>query len=269
MSPTNWQSMPCISFDLETTGVNPFEDRIVQAALVKIVPDLDPWAPPTVTTRTWLVDPGIEIPEGAAAIHGITTERARAEATHPVGSMLYDVTRILARTMQFRWPTVVMNAPFDLTMLEAENQRHGVQGLVELVAPMPVGPVIDPFVLDKAADRYRPGSRKLVDMAAHYGVSLDLAHDAGADALAAGLIWPAIISAHPTKFAGLTLGGLHMAQIGWRAEQQDGLAKHFRRKGEIEKAIDVESSTGWPLQDPRPVPGLGSTATQEQGALIP
>ena len=27
----------------------------------------------------WLVDPGVEIPEEAAAVHGVTTERARAE----------------------------------------------------------------------------------------------------------------------------------------------------------------------------------------------
>ena len=33
--------------------------------------------------RDWLVDPGVEIPDGASAIHGVTTARARAESTTP------------------------------------------------------------------------------------------------------------------------------------------------------------------------------------------
>ena len=34
-------------------------------------------------TLTWLVNPGIDIPAEASAIHGITTERAQAEGMDP------------------------------------------------------------------------------------------------------------------------------------------------------------------------------------------
>src|SRR5699024_1330563 len=42
--------------------------RIVTAAFVESATEV----------RTWLVDPGIEIPEAARAVHGITTEYAQA-----------------------------------------------------------------------------------------------------------------------------------------------------------------------------------------------
>ena len=35
-------------------------------------------------SKTWLVDPGVEIPDGATAIHRITTERARRDGRPPV-----------------------------------------------------------------------------------------------------------------------------------------------------------------------------------------
>ena len=61
-----------LSFDLETTSANPMEARIVTSALVTIDgSSSDPYE--------MLADPGVEIPEGAANIHGITTEQARAE----------------------------------------------------------------------------------------------------------------------------------------------------------------------------------------------
>ena len=59
---------PFVGFDLETTSTDPFEARIVTACV----------APEKGAAQRWLVDPGIEIPPGAAAIHGISTATARA-----------------------------------------------------------------------------------------------------------------------------------------------------------------------------------------------
>ena len=56
---------PIISFDLETTGVDVAKDRIVQYSFIKIMPD------GTEEKKTALVNPGIPIPEGASAVHGI------------------------------------------------------------------------------------------------------------------------------------------------------------------------------------------------------
>jgi len=61
-------------FDLETTGVDVRTARIVTAYLGVLDASGE-----VVSSRSWMADPGIEIPEGAAAGHGITTERARAD----------------------------------------------------------------------------------------------------------------------------------------------------------------------------------------------
>lgn len=68
-----WTRGLLASFDLETTGTDPFEARMVQASVMVIGANFG------VVARRWLVNPGVEIPAEAAAIHGITTERARAE----------------------------------------------------------------------------------------------------------------------------------------------------------------------------------------------
>src|ERR1043165_3222838 len=64
-----WATGDLVGFDLETTGTDPFEDRIVTAAIVG----------PGRMRRTWLVNPGVPIPPGASAVHGVTDERAQAE----------------------------------------------------------------------------------------------------------------------------------------------------------------------------------------------
>jgi DNA polymerase-3 subunit epsilon len=67
------------AFDTESTGVNTESDRIVTACIAHI----DGTGSGAPVVREWLVDPGIEIPEGAVKVHGITTERARAEGMSP------------------------------------------------------------------------------------------------------------------------------------------------------------------------------------------
>lgn len=56
---------PLAIFDLETTGTDPQVDRIVEFAGVKVWPDGHR------EELRLLVDPGIPIPEGATAVHGI------------------------------------------------------------------------------------------------------------------------------------------------------------------------------------------------------
>ncbi|HEX7413153.1 MAG TPA: 3'-5' exonuclease [Bacteroidia bacterium] len=61
-------SKPLVFIDLETTGTNPASDRIIDAALLKALPD------GTTETKTWRVNPGVPIPEATTKIHGITNE---------------------------------------------------------------------------------------------------------------------------------------------------------------------------------------------------
>ncbi len=66
---------PIVFFDLETTGVNHAKDRIVEIALVKLLPGgrRDTWAQ--------RLNPGIPIPAECTAIHGICDEDVRDAQT--------------------------------------------------------------------------------------------------------------------------------------------------------------------------------------------
>ena len=60
---------PLCFFDLETTGVNVVSDRIVEIAILKLLPNGNREG------KTWLVNPGMPIPKGASDVHGITDDK--------------------------------------------------------------------------------------------------------------------------------------------------------------------------------------------------
>ena len=66
---------PIVFFDLETTGVDTANDRIVEISMIKIMPDGDE------VVRTRRINPQMHIPEQATAIHGITDEDVKNEPT--------------------------------------------------------------------------------------------------------------------------------------------------------------------------------------------
>ncbi len=66
---------PIVFFDLETTGINIGTDKIVEIAILKVYPNGNK------ESKTWLVNPEIEIPKEASDIHGITNEQVVTEPT--------------------------------------------------------------------------------------------------------------------------------------------------------------------------------------------
>lgn len=66
---------PIVFFDLETTGVNIAKDRVVEISILKVFPNGNK------ESKTWLVNPEIEIPKEASEIHGITNEKVVTEPT--------------------------------------------------------------------------------------------------------------------------------------------------------------------------------------------
>jgi DNA polymerase-3 subunit epsilon len=221
-------------FDLETTGVDVTGDRIVTAH----VGVLD-GAGLVLEARDWLADPGIPIPDAAAAVHGVTTARARAEG-RPAAEVVAEVTAALRILLDAGIPVVAYNAPFDFSLLAYEAARHGVE---PIAAP---SPVIDPLVIDKACDRYRRGKRTLTAVAAHYQVVLgDDAHEACADAVAAGRVALALAQRFPGALP-ITAVELHTQQIGWARDQAESLTEYFIRIGRIDPAEKLDGS--WPIR---------------------
>jgi len=220
-------------FDLETTGVDVAADRIVTAHVGVIDA-----AGTVVQALDWLADPGVPIPEGATAVHGVTTAHARTHGRR-AAEVAAEVTRALRALFAAGIPVVAYNAPFDFSLLRHECRRHGV---AEIARPEPV---IDPLVIDKAFDRYRPGKRTLTEVAAHYAVRLDGAHEAASDAVAAGRVALALAERFGPNLPA-TVAELHTSQIGWARDQAESLTEYFIRIGRIEPADRLDGS--WPIR---------------------
>ena len=201
-----WSRGPLLGFDTETTGLDVETDRIVTAALVLRGPD------GSRSVRTWLLDPGVEIPAEASAIHGISTAEARAHGQDAVGA-LEEIAAILVHHVHDGVPLVAYNASFDLSLLDVELARHGLPTVPERLG-RPVAPVLDPLVLDRWLDRAREGKRRLGDLCALYGIEGDgELHRADVDVLATLDVLDAQLVAHP-RLRSTALDALHAAQAG-------------------------------------------------------
>ena len=66
---------PIVFFDLETTGINIGTDKIVEISILKVFPNGNK------ESKTWLVNPEMEIPKESSDIHGITNEKVVTEPT--------------------------------------------------------------------------------------------------------------------------------------------------------------------------------------------
>jgi DNA polymerase-3 subunit epsilon len=236
---SRWYEGPLASFDTETTGVDVERDRIVTAALV-----VQRSAGAAHQRREWLIDPGVPIPCAATAVHGITEEAARARGRAPA-AVLEEIAVALTALPSSGTPLVVMNAPFDLTLLDRELRRHLGAPLASYGTGAPLL-VLDPRVLDKHLDRYRKGRRTLTDLCAHYGVVLDAAHEAAADASAALELVRAIARRYAARLDAFTPAELHLRQAVWHAAQARGLEAWFAKAGEPERV-----DPAWPLRERR------------------
>ncbi|GHF87718.1 exonuclease domain-containing protein [Streptomyces thermodiastaticus] len=233
-----WYEGPLAAFDTETTGVDPETDRIVSAAVV--VQDAVGTRP---RVTRWLVHPGVPVPRTATAVHGLTEEHLQRNGRWPA-PVMYEIGEQLAEHSALGRPLVVMNAPFDLTLLDRELRRHRARSLEQWLASSPLR-VLDPLVLDKHLDRSRKGRRTLADLCAHYGVPLTAAHDAAADALAALEVVRALGRRFAARVGRLSPAELHALQRGWHAAQARGL--RFTGNGTEETA-----APSWPLRPQLP-----------------
>jgi len=221
-----------IAFDTETTGIDEENDIIISASLIRVEKT------GVRETQDFLINPGLkEIPAEATAVHGISTEKARAEGV--------DVREALTKirdTLEAGWKSgavvVAMNASFDFTIFLNELKRYGLPTLE-------IGPIIDPIVLDRHYDKYRKGKRTLASLAEHYGVSLENAHSSNGDAMATARIAYVLIRKHKRAFDAMGKHGLHKlqqnAQEAWAANYQ-----YYLRTMKNEPTAVIDGS--WPVR---------------------
>lgn len=233
----SWTGRPWVGFDTETTGVDVTRDRVVTAAVVRR-------AGGATTPRTWLIDPGVEIPAGAAAIHGITTEHARAHG-RPPAEALDEIAAELSEAVLRDEPVVAFNASFDLCVLTAELRRHGLPTLEDRVGGE-VRTLIDPLVLDRELVRFRKGKRRLSDLLPHYGVlAPEALHAADVDVVATLDLLAAMVAAHPG------LGRMDLAELfDWQVTAHHRWAEDFNAWRVGRGLTGPGAETTWPARLP-------------------
>lgn len=227
------------AFDCETTGVDVEQDRIITSALVEV------GGGQRAVTRAWMCNPGIPIPRAATKIHHITDAQVRG--ARPAAVVIAEIAAAIVGHARAGRPLVVMNAPYDLTLLDRELGRHGLPSLAHQLADTDLH-VIDPLVIDRQADRWRKGPRNLEALAKTYGVELTRAHTADGDALAAARVVEAITKRYGT-IQSWTLEHLHWMQVEWAAAQAIDRQAYLRQKNPAALV-----SEHWPMI-PRPRTG--------------
>ena len=176
---------PLIIFDIESTGLNPAEDRIIEISLIKVGID------GTKETKTRRINPGIEISEEASAVHGIFNKDLE-------GMPLFkDIAISFYRYMKNCDIGGYNSNRFDVPMLQYEFERAGINDAFEGAE------LIDVFNL---YCHFNP--RNLVAAYAEYcGGKLE-AHKAEADALATFEVLEAILNEHDSEIEDQTITGL-------------------------------------------------------------
>jgi len=167
-------SLPAIAIDTETTGLDPRHARIVQIALMRINGgQLD-------REQTWhrLVNPGVPIPDKAAAVHGIRDDEV---------SDAHVFSRAWADAETFIGPRVLIGyrTIFDISVLKRECALAGLDWRER------------PWLCVQTLSRLVLSENLAVDsletLADWLGVSIHDRHSALGDAEAAAAIWVALI----------------------------------------------------------------------------
>jgi DNA polymerase-3 subunit epsilon len=115
---------PIVFFDLETTGVNVSNDRIVEISLIKVFPNGNE------ETKTMRINPEMHIPEEASAITGIYDEDVK---DCPI---FKEVAADVAKMIEGADLGGFNSNKFDIPMLAEEFIRAGLE--VDLVSPLKV-----------------------------------------------------------------------------------------------------------------------------------
>ena len=105
---------PICFIDLETTGINVSTDKIVEIAIVKIMPD------GTKQVKRKLVNPEMAIPKAASEIHGISDEMVKEAPTFK------QIANEIKQFIELSDLAGYNSNRFDIPMLNEEFLRAGI-----------------------------------------------------------------------------------------------------------------------------------------------
>ncbi len=165
--------MEFIAFDLETTGIQPKTDAIIEVGAVRFE-----GAEPVESFST-LINPGRPIPPGASAVNGITDEMVAGSPA--VETVLADLAEFCGDL-----PLVAHNAPFDFKFL--------LKAVDDYKTKAPSGVVLDSCALSRVIF---PGmiNYKLGTLVNHFGFPPGDFHRAEIDSVHCGRLFARIVQA--------------------------------------------------------------------------
>lgn len=200
----NWREAPLAVVDVETTGLDPDVDRVIEIGIVHMANG------EVIDTYSSLVNPERNLPEEVERITGIKAEDI-VDAPK-----FAEVAATVMEKLQGR-VFVAYNLAFDRAFVRGELERCGIAWH----DPQYIDPLIFVRELHKTQ-----GSKRLGAVAARLGISLENAHRASDDAIAAGQVLYALGAQLPAD-----LDDLLMLQSQWEAKHDNEMAAWRNKKG--------------------------------------
>lgn len=226
---TRWRDHELVVIDVETTGLDPYFDRVVEVAALVVGPDGR-----KLRAFSSLVNPCRHIPEEATAAHGLRDEDVASAPTFA------EVAVELAVVADGAIP-VAYNAPFDKPFLAAEYLRIGdrlpdwLKREVEWIDPLTWARAAEPYVKGK-------GRFKLGVVASRLGIAAGTAHRALGDCeTTAGVL--------------RVLGGMGLGRYRFNESPPATLDATIKRQKLIAAQFEV-SFLSWLERQP-PLPSMG------------
>lgn len=162
-----------IAFDVETTGLTPGVDVIIEVGAVKY------YDGNIVGSYCTLVDEGISVPYAASRVNHISTEMLRSQGRKP--EIVYkELFGFLSSALSLYGHTYICahNASFDMTFLKETLERFGYSGVIQYIDTLSLS-----RELIKGIRKYTQDS-----VATYFDITNQEAHRAGSDAEVCGKI---------------------------------------------------------------------------------
>jgi DNA polymerase III epsilon subunit-like protein len=205
MSNGPWLDMPFLCVDTETTGLDRRHNRVIEIAWVQFQGQKEVYG------QAHLCRHEEPLPSEITGLTGITSQMVKDEK--PFADHIPAFLDALSNAAF----VVAYNASFDRLFIESEFAHAGVA--------LPEKHWIDPCVFVREIDKFQKGKR-LVDAAQRWGVELNDAHRAMADAKAAGqLLYK--LAPHLKAFS---LPELIVLQREWQEAQEQNYRAYAARK---------------------------------------
>lgn len=232
-------------FDTETTDKFPKLARIL--TIYMMLKGIDGRV---IREWKWTLNPGVEVPEEASGVNGLTTEYIQANGRTDLLAAITEIYGVLLTATKKRIPIVAYNLPYDLTVVDREMRRQNLPlGVTKLVSGQPnyFPPAVffDPLIWSRTEFKFAKGGHKQFAVAKRLGIAVDESrlHDAQYDVeLGAQIAWK-MFQKHSQGFDSVEAMSATLPKRNevWARE----LTAYFARIGKLNEdgsPIDIEAA---------------------------